>query len=878
MRFRRTVSLTAGVAATLGLAAPLVPFAAGSAGAVGVASPDALLLTGAGCVESFDGLSAVGGTALPPGAAFDETGTSANVNSAYGANNGSSNAGDVYSAGATGAGDRAFGTLLSGTLTPLVGVLVTNDTGTTLTSLGVSYTTEQWRQGGTARFDRLSFAYSTTQTSVAATSGMTAVAGLDGPAANGGSVTGQLDGNAAANRVAVSGTISGLSVAPGGTILLRWSDFNAAGADDLLAIDDLALAPNGAPAPTTACPGGSGGGGGPALTPISTVQGAGMNSPVIGATVTVRAIVIGLDDEVGSGFGSGNSIVTYPTDRGFFLQEEAADADADPLTSEGIFVGLASASTALPAIGDLVEVTGVVKDTTSAPAFGQTRIEAAAYSVISSGNTLPAPVTIDVAAAEAQTISGSASNPNRSYYETLEGMRVTLASGVARSGGTNKFGELFLIPGVATDPLPHTTRNGFVLLRTDPAEPSLIGTVEDAGSGNPSNPYDPPFRSTTFVEADQGDTVQGLTGPLAYTYGNYKIATQVGQLPTVVDTGVAYPYAAVTPTAPGQIRVVSFNVENLFPVGGALDGHIIDAAEYAEKRDGVVDAIGRLLAAPDVIAVQEVGDNNHLGQSGGTTSLATLQDVAARLGALGYGTYTAYAIEGNDNRGIDVGFLIKSTVPVLSGASQRGGLTAAGSCSDVSGRLYDRPPLFLQVDLGPTVGPVWLVSNHFASKSAPDSCREAQATWLRDQVAQLEAAGEEVIVMGDLNAFEDEGALTILQDGTTSLDNLWDTVARDSAYSFQFNGLLQTLDHLLITDGLAAKVQSFGYSHVDNDFATREGQPDGHHVSDHDPPTLTFAAPPGTEVPEAPMPWLFAVSGGVVLLGLVRVRRVRELR
>lgn len=872
MRLRRSVAhpvaLLATVASTFGIVAPLLPMLAGSAAAAGAASSDPLTLPAAGCVERFDSLASLGGTALPPGVAFDETGTSANVNGAYGATDGTSNAGDVYSAGATGATDRAFGTLLSGTLTPTIGVLVTNGTGTTLTSLGVSYTTEQWRQGGTNRFDRLDFAYSTSQTSITASTGMTTVTALNGPAAKGGTVTGALDGNTAANRVAVSGTISGLSVAPGATILLRWADVNAAGADDLLAIDDLALAPNGAATPTADCPVGSGGGGGPTLTPIHAVQGSGMYSPINGSTVTVKAIVVGRDDEVGAGFGTGNTITTYPTDRGFFLQEEAADVDADPLTSEGIFVGLASAATALPALGDIVQVTGTVKDTTSAPAFGQTRIEASSYTVVSSGNPLPTPVTIDVTSAGGQSITGPAANPTRSYYETLEGMRVTLTSGVAWSGGTNKFGELFLVPGTASG----------VLLRTDPAQPGLIGTVEDAGSGNPANPYDPPARSTTFIEADQGDTVQGLTGPLAYTYGNYKIAPQVGQLPTVLDTGVAYPFGDVAPTAPGQVRVVSFNVENLFPVGGALDGHIIDAAEYAEKRDGVVDAIGRLLQAPDVIAVQEIGDNNHLGQSGGTTSLGTLQDVAARLGALGYGSYTAYALEGNDNRGIDVGFLVKNTVTVVSGPTQRGGLTASGSCSDVAGRLFDRPPLFLQVDLGPTVGPVWIVSNHFSSKSAPDSCREAQTTWLRDQVAQLESAGDEVIVAGDLNAFEDEGALAILQDGTTSLGNLRDGVPHDQAYSFQYNGLLQTLDHLLVTDGLVPTIQSFGYSHFDTDYAARSAQPDGHAISDHAPPTLTFAAPPGTEVPEAPLPWLLAATGGAVVLGLARLRRVRSMR
>jgi predicted extracellular nuclease len=827
-----------------------VPFGIGSASAVGGSAPSPLALLAPGCVESFDGLV----TALPPGASLDEVGTSARVDGLYTAEDGTGNAGDVYSLGTSGSNDRAFGTLLSGTITPTIGVVVRNDTGTTLTSLGVAYSAEQWRQGGTARFDRLDFSYSTTTTALTGGS-YTALAALNGGAANGASVTGALNGNSAANKTAVAGMISGLSVAPGGSILLRWSDVNAAGADDMLGVDDLALTPNGAPAPTTACSAG-GGNPQPTTTLIHDIQGSAATSPLSGSK-TVEGIVVGVDDQIGSSFGTGNAINTFPTDRGFYLQEEVADYDANPLTSEGIFIGLSSASTALPSVGDKVRLTGTIRDGQSAPAFGQTRLETSSFTVVSPGNALPAPVVIDQTAASTQTI-GNETNPTRSYYETLEGMRVTLTSGVAQSGGTNKFGELFLVPGTA----------GGTLLRTDPVQPGLIATQSDAGAGNPANPYIPAFRSTTWVEADQGDTVTNLTGPLMYSFSNYKIVPQANAAPTVADTGKVFPYAELPAATPGQKRIVSFNVENFFPVGGALDGGIITPAQFAEKRDQIADAIGRLLRAPDVVIVAEVGDNNHLGQSGGTSSLATLQLLAARLGELGYGNYAAYMLEGNDSRGIDSGFLVKDTVPVLAGPDQRGGLTAAGSCSDVAGRLFDRPPLFLQVDLGPTIGTPWLVANHFASKSAPDSCRVAQATWVRDQVVALKAGGDEVIVGGDLNAFEDEGALSTLQTPQSTLDNLWDAVPHDQAYSYHFNGLLQTLDHVLVTDGIAAKVEGFTYAHFDNGYSQRLAQPDGHHVSDHDPPVLTLGGGgPGPVVPEAPYAWMLAIAGLVTLAG-----------
>jgi len=143
-----------------------------------------------------------------------------------------------------GSTERAFGTLLSGTLTPIVGASFTNNTGATITSLDISYTGEQWRFGAVGRADELDFQYSTTATglNVGAFTGVNALNFVAPVQA----AVGARDGNAVGNRAAVSATISGLSIAPGATFWIRWTDFNAAGADDGLAIDDFTLTPHGA--------------------------------------------------------------------------------------------------------------------------------------------------------------------------------------------------------------------------------------------------------------------------------------------------------------------------------------------------------------------------------------------------------------------------------------------------------------------------------------------------------------------------------------------------------------------------------------------------------------------------------------------------------
>ncbi|HYE84803.1 MAG TPA: DNA/RNA non-specific endonuclease, partial [Vicinamibacterales bacterium] len=195
-------------------------------------------------VENFDSLASSGlSSVTPTGWGFAETST--NANTTYNAGTGSSNAGDTYSFGAASATDRALGGLQSTALIPTIGAHFKNETGGTITSLTISYTGEQWRLGTANRgADRLDFQYSTTATSLTAGTYVD-VNSLDfsSPITTG--IVGALNGNAAANRVAISATISGLSIANGASVFIRWVDFNAASSDDGLAVDDFALTAEG---------------------------------------------------------------------------------------------------------------------------------------------------------------------------------------------------------------------------------------------------------------------------------------------------------------------------------------------------------------------------------------------------------------------------------------------------------------------------------------------------------------------------------------------------------------------------------------------------------------------------------------------------------
>ena len=211
-----------------------------------------LTTLGSASTQSFDTLSNTAGSTTNnltiTGWFMTETGGGARDNEQYAVDTGGSNTGDTYSYGAAGSTERALGGLQSGTLVPLFGACFTNNTGSTVTSLDIAYTGEQWRLGTAARTDQINFEYSLNATSLT-TGAWNPVAALNfvtpdttGPTAG---TAGARDGNAAGFRTPRSSTIPALSIANGATFWIRWTDFNASGADDGLAVDDFSLTPQG---------------------------------------------------------------------------------------------------------------------------------------------------------------------------------------------------------------------------------------------------------------------------------------------------------------------------------------------------------------------------------------------------------------------------------------------------------------------------------------------------------------------------------------------------------------------------------------------------------------------------------------------------------
>lgn len=566
---------------------------------------------------------------------------------------------------------------------------------------------------------------------------------------------------------------------------------------------------------------------------INQVQGPGTSSPLTNQTVTVRGVVVGLDDEVGANFSR-----TFTNERGVYIQSLPSDVDSDPNTSEGVFLSQVNTPSNYPQ-GQIVEATGQVVEL-----FGLTTVrlsESSSGQPVADGSTAaPAPVDIDVTRAEGQSFQ-------REYYETLEGMRVRLLDGIASSGGTNKFGEAFVVPNGAPDRI----------ITPEATPPALLAVDADGGAGNPANPFKPPAQSTTYPRLDLFDRIKNSVGPLGFSFSNFKLYVQPDLLPTYEKGPTPFPYQG-PPVTPDQLRIASWNVENFFPEGGFVDLSAVTREEFETKRDRLADGVRRLLQRPDVLGVQEVFD------------LPTLQSLATETGG-----YQAFLLEGNDDRGIDNGFLVRDGIAVANVRQIGKNAPGPSNCGDQDGLLYDRPPLAIDITTEDGQAAT-VVTNHFASKSSPQSCREAQGRFLADEVAVLEAGGRQVVVNGDINDFETEGGPREIQTGTT-LTNLWDRAPQQERYSFQFQARLQTLDHTFISDGLEQSYRDFRYVHLGTDYYDRNVSTDGHKASDHDAMMLTLVrdGQPEPVIPEAPTAALLPMAGLAALVGWSALRRRR---
>ncbi|KQS89293.1 T9SS type A sorting domain-containing protein [Chryseobacterium sp. Leaf394] len=201
-----------------------------------------LTTVGTAVTQDFDGM----GTTLPSGFSAYRASGSGTIGQSLSpvVDNGSANSGGIYSVGATSSTDRALGSLASGSTVPTYGAQISNNTGVTISELAISFTEEQWRTGSSATANEVvAFSYSTNATGVDDTSAVwTPVTSGDlTEILTSSTNAAAVNGNLPANQLAKSFSITGLSVANGGSVWIRWADEDNFGSDCMLAVDNLSV-------------------------------------------------------------------------------------------------------------------------------------------------------------------------------------------------------------------------------------------------------------------------------------------------------------------------------------------------------------------------------------------------------------------------------------------------------------------------------------------------------------------------------------------------------------------------------------------------------------------------------------------------------------
>ncbi|MFK7955390.1 MAG: ExeM/NucH family extracellular endonuclease [Lysobacterales bacterium] len=548
------------------------------------------------------------------------------------------------------------------------------------------------------------------------------------------------------------------------------------------------------------------------FTPISQIQGFNFDSPLIGQSVVTEGIVT-------ANYRDRDGVI-----EGSFIQSETGDGR--PNSSEALFgVDIAEKP------GTLVRVAGTVVELDRR----LTTINVEALTACGAAN-LPAPEAIVL------PLKGR-------HIESLEAMRVELSgtlrfSDVTRVGSDGEAvvaaGERLFWPTEVAEP-------GYIAEQVRTANLRRSVTLDDLSGQRYQGQISWWPDSANGLPAI-GQTATGLTGIMDDRRG-YRL-----QLTQTVKSSTKPRKVPPAPTARGNLRVVGFNVLNLF--NGDGDGGDFPTSRGARSRSEYARQLAKLVAAlktlnADVIALSELENDGN----GPNSAVADLQRALSAASGREYQiSRTPSGALGDDE--IAVGILYASdTIEETRPADT----LTRGPFS-----YLNRPALaqtLRHLESGQTFTTIAL---HLKSKGCGNAegpnadKRDGQGCWndsrtqaVTELTAWIEAAPHlnprSTLLIGDFNAYSREDPVQFLADnGYRSL-----VARRNPQYSYIFRGAAGSLDQAMAGRTLSSQLRGAGYWHINADYPAwldyHEGdkpaelyQPDPLRSSDHDPIVVDF--------------------------------------
>jgi hypothetical protein len=516
----------------------------------------------------------------------------------------------------------------------------------------------------------------------------------------------------------------------------------------------------------------------------------------VNSIVTIEGVVVGDYQTTTVEFG------------GFYLEEETSDADADPATSEGIFVFDNGFGVAVNP-GDVVRVRGRVtefSDLTEMASVNAVRVCATGASVSATGVSLPVSDVSDLERYEGMLVK---------FDQTLTATEVF---------SLGRFGEVSLSGvGRLYTPTAVTTPGAAAIAQELENDRSRI-ILDDGNNLQNIDPTRYPQGGLTASNTLRvGDTLPSLTGVMDFRFGNYRIQP-VG--PLLFDH--TNPRTAAPDSVGGNLRIATFNVLNFFN-GDGLGGGFPTARgantpfEFERQRAKEVSAIRALNA--DVVGLSEIEND--------ASPNSAIEDLVAGLNAaMGAGTYSFIntGIIGTD--AIKVAFIYKPAAVTPIG-------TFKVITSAVDPRFIDtlnRPSLAQTFQQNASAQKLTIVVNHLKSKGSdcnsvgdPDTgdgqgncnkTRAAAAAALLSWIATdpTGSGDPDFMLIGDMNSYAFEDPITTFTSG--GLTDLVAAFEGADAYSYVFDGESGYLDHALANLTLVAQVTGETHWHINPDEPT----------------------------------------------------------
>ncbi|WP_271010325.1 ExeM/NucH family extracellular endonuclease [Paucibacter sp. B51] len=564
------------------------------------------------------------------------------------------------------------------------------------------------------------------------------------------------------------------------------------------------------------------------LTPIYSIQGSGVSSPLLNQTVST------------------GGVVTYLSPTGFYLQDPLGDGN--PATSDGIFVFTSTAPTV--AVGQKLQLSGVVTEFTAGQGTITQLKNISGLTVLSSGHQIE-PTAVDLS----HLASGA--------LEAYEGMLVTLSGPITvqQNYFLGRYGQLTLAAG-------GRLLNPTNILRPGPdanalAQANLARAIILDDNSLAQNPNPVPFMGQdNTVRA--GDTIESLTGVIDFGPATSNVTGASMYRLQPVGTPQfqrSNPRPQTAPAVGGNVRIASANVLNFFTtfvngqtasgqtgqgcsLGGTSSAANCRGAnnldEFNRQKAKIVASLSRMNA--DVVGLMEIQNN---GQVAVQHLVNSLNEV------MGAGTYASVALPsdtGDDAIRVamiykpaklsPVGAPLSDTDPINNRPTLAQGFRAANgerfavlvnhlkskSCSGASGADADQGDL----------------------QGCYNATRQQQAQRLKVFVSQVQAAAgtQDVILLGDFNAYAKEDPIETLTAGGSIVD----LIGRidPEHYSYVFDGFAGRLDHGFGTASIVPKITGANSWHINADEPTvidynTEFNPAGYYSadpfrsSDHDP-------------------------------------------